>query len=302
MLSHVKIIYKMKKMKKDYLNLLNPCRVCPRECKNNRLANEKTGFCKMGRKAQISSAHAHFGEEKCLVGTNGSGTIFFSSCNLACVYCQNFEVSQFRQGKEISAKRLAQIMLDLQNQGCHNINFVTPSIWVPQILEGLKVAKKEGLDISLVYNTGGYDSIKSLKMLAGIIDIYMPDIKYSSDEVGEKYSLVPDYWTKAKKAIKEMHSQVGNLVIDENGLAKKGLLIRHLVLPNNIAGSKKVFEFLAKEISKNTYVNIIDQYLPTYKANECGGINRPITSKELKQAYIWAEGLGLYRLDEKYRQ
>lgn len=278
--------------------LLNPCCVCPRRCRINRLADQKTGFCQMGKNPVVSSFHSHFGEEDCLVGSGGSGTIFFTGCNLACVYCQNFEISQLRIGQEITIEKLGEMMLSLQSQGCHNINFVSPTIWVPQIIQATFLAKQKGLSLPLIYNTGGYDSVKTLKLLAGIIDIYMPDIKYSNNKIGLKYSLVSDYWTQVKKAIKEMHSQVGNLVIDKNGLAKRGLLIRHLVLPNNLAGTEKVMKFLAQAISKNTYVNIMAQYYPTNKAHLYPKINRQVKLEEVTRAYKIAKRHGLHRFDK----
>lgn len=275
--------------------LLSSCQVCPRQCGVNRL-KEKNGFCQMGEKPKIASFHPHFGEESCLVGINGSGTIFFSSCNLACIYCQNFEISQLRMGEEVETEDLAKIMLSLQNQGCHNINLVSPTIWVPQILKALCLAVDKGLNLPLVYNTGGYDSVATLKILEGVIDIYMPDIKYSNNKIGEKYSLVPNYWAVVQAAVREMHRQVRDLVI-ENGLAVRGLLIRHLVLPNNLAGTKKVMKFLVR-LSQNTYINIMDQYYPTNKANQYPELNRRITNEEFKKAVEIAKKEGLKRLEK----
>ncbi len=223
--SYLKLSKKQLKTKAENAwQLLNPCHVCPRECGVDRAHDEKKGFCKTGEKPRVYSTHPHFGEESCLVGKGGSGTIFFSSCNLACVYCQNYEISQIRLGQEIEIKDLSEMMLDLQKQGCHNINFVTPTIWVPQIIKALILARDEGLKIPLVYNTGGYDRVKTLKLLDRIIDIYMPDIKYSDSKIALKYSLVPNYWLVVKKAIREMHHQVGDLKINQKGLATKGLL------------------------------------------------------------------------------
>lgn len=285
-----------KRIKKAY-RLLNPCQVCPRKCGVNRLKDQKTGFCQMGINPLITSYHPHHGEESCLSGWAGSGTIFFTSCNLACVYCQNFEISQLRVGKEITIEQLSNIMLNLQRQGCHNINLVSPSIWVPQILKALFLAKND-LKIPIVYNTGGYDSVQTLKLLKEIVDIYMPDIKYSSDKIGLKYSLVKDYWTQVKKAVTEMYRQVGELIIDKHGLAKRGLLIRHLVLPNNLAGTKKVMKFIAQKISKNTYVNIMAQYYPTNKAHLYPELSRRITPKEFEKAIKTAKDCGLHRFDK----
>lgn len=244
----------------------------------NRLQGER-GNCKAGLKPKVSSYHQHFGEEYCLVGKFGSGTIFFTHCNLHCVYCQNYDISQHGIGREISIERLAEMMMELQELGCHNINLVTPTPWVPQIVEALSVAQKHGLQIPIVYNCGGYESLKTLRLLEGIIDIYMPDIKYGNNENGKKYSDVPDYWDVVRAAIKEMQRQVGDLVI-ENGIAKKGLLIRHLVLPNDIAHSKRCLEFIYNEISKKSFVNIMDQYYPTYRANEYPELNRRINPIE----------------------
>ncbi|MEA2020470.1 MAG: radical SAM protein [Patescibacteria group bacterium] len=278
--------------------LLAPCQICPWECGVSRTdKNAPTGICGMREAPVISSAHPHFGEEKCLVGHNGSGTIFFTSCNLSCVYCQNFRISQQRMGQVITIQELAQTMLKLQKQGCHNINLVSPSIWVPQILKALSLAKKDGLNLPLVYNTGGYDRPETLKLLEGVIAIYMPDIKYSENKMGEKYSGVPDYWDTARKAIKEMHHQAGDLKINDEGIAKKGLLVRHLILPNNIAGTKQVMNFLAKKISKNTYVNIMDQYRPTHNASNYPKLSRTITKEEFKNAVQKAREVGLWRFD-----
>lgn len=296
----------LKKRAEKTWELLNPCRVCPRKCGGNRANDERTlrqaqgklGFCRMGVKPRISSAHAHFGEETPLVGTGGSGTIFFSSCNLACVYCQNFEISQLRIGDEVEIKTLASMMLSLQNRGCHNINLVSPTIWVPQILKALVIAMEKGLKLPLVYNTGGYDSMETLKLLDGVIDIYMPDMKYSDSKLALKYSLVPNYWEVNKKAVKEMRRQVGDLVIDENGIAQKGLLIRHLVLPEGIAGTKKVMKFIAS-LSKDSYVNIMDQYYPCNKAEKYPKINRRITPEEFEEAIKIAKKEGLHRFDKR---
>lgn len=288
----------LKQRTEEAWQLLAPCRACPRKCGIDRIHDEKRGFCQMGRKVSVASYHPHFGEERCLVGTRASGTIFFSSCNLACVYCQNWEISQLREGREIEKQDLAAMMIDLQNQACHNINLVSPTIWVPQILKALILAVEQGLKIPLVYNSGGYDSVETLKLLDGVVDIYMPDIKYSDDKTGLKYSLVSDYWTVVQKAIGEMYRQVGDLVI-EGGIAKRGLLIRHLVLPNGLAGTKKVMEFLANEISKETYVNIMDQYYPANKAFQYSHINRRITSEEYAKAVKLAKQVGLHRFDKE---
>lgn len=294
--------------KKDFQQRINKlfklsenCEICPRNCRINRLKGEK-GFCQLGERPKISAYHPHFGEEKPLVGPStgsgrgGSGTIFFTSCNLACVYCQNHEISQLRIGEDISFERLAQVMIDLQNLGCHNINFVTPTSQVPAIVKALSIAIEKGLKIPLVYNTNAYDSVETLKLLDGIIDIYMPDAKYSDDKIAFKYSNAPNYSRIMKKAIKEMHRQVDDLVINKEGIATRGLLVRHLVLPNNLAGSEKIFQFLAKEISKNTFLNIMDQYSPHFRAQGFPEISRPLNEKEYRHTIELAKEAGLKRL------
>lgn len=263
----------------------------------DRAHDEKEGFCKTGAKPRVYSAHPHFGEEACLVGNRGSGTIFFSSCNLACVYCQNWEISQLRLGQEIEFEDLAEMMLSLQARGCHNINFVSPTIWVPQIFKALVIARDKGLKIPLVYNTGGYDAVRTLKLLDGVVDIYMPDIKYSDSKIALKYSLVSNYWEFVRKAIKEMYRQVGDLKIGKDGLAKKGLLIRHLVLPEALAGTKKVMKFIAS-LSEDSYVNIMDQYRSDNKAERYRKISRRIKPKEFEEAIKSAEKEGLHRFDK----
>jgi len=276
-------------------SILKSCKICPRECKVNRLKDEK-GFCQLGFLPKISAYHPHFGEESVLVGKKGSGTIFFTSCNLCCVYCQNFEISQYRIGDEVSFEILAKTMFNLKKMGCHNINLVTPTCQVPQIVKSLILAREMGLNLPLVYNTNAYDSVQTLKLLDGIIDIYLPDFKYSDDKLAIKYSNAPNYFEIAKKALKEMYRQVGDLILDEEGVAKKGLLVRHLVLPNDIAGSKKVFKFISKEISKDTYLNIMDQYYPCYRANQYPELSRPITEEEYLLALNFAKELGLKRI------
>ena len=291
----------LKKRAQEAWKLLSPCRVCPRICGVDRTLRRfapqgKRGFCQVGVKPLVNSYHAHFGEEVPLVGTGGSGTIFFSSCNLACVYCQNYEISQLRIGEEVEIGDLARMMISLQNLGCHNINFVSPTIWVPQILKALVIACEKGLKVPLVYNTGGYDSVETLKLLDGVIDIYMPDIKYSDSKIGLKYSLVPNYWEIVQKAVREMHRKVGDLIIDKNGIVQKGLLIRHLVLPEGIAGTEKVMKFIAS-LSKNSYVNIMDQYYPSNKASQYPEINRRILPEEFEEAIKIAKKEGLHRFD-----
>ncbi len=281
----------------EFRKLLSPCRICPRECKVDRL-NGELGNCKAGLTVKVSSYHQHFGEEPPLVGRHGSGTIFLTHCNLHCVFCQNYEISQLGLGRETTLEQLAQMMLRLQELGCHNINFVTPTPWVPQIVEALSIAQHKGLSVSIVYNCGGYESVETLKLLEGIVDIYMPDIKYANNAYAEKYSSAPQYWNVVKAALKEMHRQVGELVV-KNGVAKEGLLIRHLVLPENIAGSKKCFEFIAKELSKDTVVNPMAQYYPTFKANRYPEIDRRITTQEYREAL---EELEKYGLDKGFKQ
>lgn len=280
------------------LEILSNCELCPRKCHVNRLKSDK-GFCKTGRNAVVSSYGPHFGEEKVLVGRFGSGTIFFTHCNMACVFCQNYDISQLGKGNEVSAQELADIMLELQGTGCHNINLVSPTHCVAQILEALLIAFEEGLKIPIVYNTGGYDSVDTLKLLDGIVNIYMPDIKYGDDETGNRYSQVPNYFTVAKKAVKEMHRQVGDLKTDDSGIAVKGLLARHLVLPGDLAGTEKVMEFLATEISTETFVNIMDQYRPLYMARQYPELSRSINRAEFQRAVKIAQRYGIRRICER---
>ncbi len=283
-----------KKIEKLF-KILESCEICPRKCKVNRLKGEE-GFCKLKYLPKISAFHPHFGEESVLVGKYGSGTIFLTSCNLACVYCQNYEISQLRIGKEVSFEKLADIILELQKMGCHNINFVTPTPQVPQIVKSVYLAVKKGLKIPLVYNTSSYDLPETLKILDKIFDIYMPDVKYSDDKIALEFSQCQNYFEIMKRAVKEMHSQVGDLILDKEGIAKRGLLVRHLVLPNNLAGSEKIFQFLAKEISKNTFLNIMDQYYPTFRAFEYPEISRRITKDEFKRSISLAKKFGLKRI------
>jgi len=282
---------------KQLYKLLTPCRVCPRECGVDRL-NGEVGNCRAGLKVKVSSYHQHFGEEPPLVGRHGSGTIFLTHCNLHCVYCQNYEISQLGLGSEVTLDELAQMMLKLQQLGCHNINFVTPTPWVPQLVQALAIAQRKGLDIPIVYNCGGYESLETLRLLEGIVDIYMPDIKYAKNSSSLKYSAVENYWEVVQSALKEMHRQVGDLIV-EKGIAKRGLLVRHLVLPNRIAGSKQCFEFIRRELSNNTMVNVMAQYYPTYKASQYSEINRRITTQEYREAL---EELGRQGVDAGFRQ
>ena len=277
---------------------LSPCRVCPRACKVDRLGDEK-GICRTGAKAVVSSYAPHFGEESPLVGSGGSGTIFLTHCNLLCVFCQNYEISHLGQGIETEAGQLASMMVSLQRQGCHNINFVTPSHVVPQILAALPKAIEKGLSIPLVYNSSGYDSVGTLKLLEGIFDIYMPDFKFWTRESGKRYAKAPDYAERARKAILEMHRQVGDLIIDEEGVAVRGLLVRHLVMPGSLDETREILRFLAWEVSVDTYVNVMDQYRPCGKASEFPPIDRRLGNDEFQMALNLARSAGLHRLDEK---
>ena len=273
---------------------LESCDICPRRCGANRLADER-GFCRTGRRARLASFAPHFGEEAPLVGRAGSGTIFFCGCNLSCVFCQNYDISQEDVGREVSAQALARMMLALQNSGCHNINFVSPTHVVPQILEALVLAREEGLNVPLVYNSGGYDSVQTLQLLKGIFDIYMPDAKYGSDEPALKYSKAPGYTGIMNAAIREMHRQVGDLAMDGDGVAVRGLLVRHLVLPAGAAGTAEVVRFLSEEISLNTYLNVMAQFRPEYNACRFPELNRPITWREYTDALRLAAQAGLVR-------
>lgn len=264
-------------------SLLQKCTLCPRNCEVNRTEGEK-GYCKSGTRAVISSFSPHFGEEEPLVGKYGSGTIFFTNCNLLCVFCQNYDISHQGYGKEITTEKLAEIMLYLQGLLCHNINFVTPTHFTPQILEAVKIAKERGLNIPLVYNCGGYEKVETLKLLEGIIDIYMPDFKFSDSAIGKKLANAEDYFEIAKNSLKEMQGQVGDLILDEKGIAKRGIILRHLVLPEGLAGTDKIFKFIKDEISANIYINIMDQYRPCGQAGEFPSINRRITSTEYQEA------------------
>jgi len=281
----------------DALNMiLEDCHLCPRNCRVNRFKGEK-GVCRVGSLPMVSSFHAHFGEEKPLVGRYGSGTIFLTYCNLKCLFCQNYDISHLGEGREVSLKELGDMMISLMRQGCHNINFVTPTHQTAQIVSALPYAIERGLGIPLVYNCGGYEFLETIKLLDGIFDIYMPDFKYGSNESAKKLSAAPDYVEITKVAIKEMHKQVGDLKMDKRGIAERGLLIRHLVLPEGLAGTWEVMKFIATEISKNTYINIMDQYRPCYKAFEHPPMNRRITGEEFEEAVRIAREEGLGRLD-----
>lgn len=280
------------------ISILSKCTLCPRECKVNREKGEK-GFCLTGRYAYVASYNLHFGEEDPLVGTGGSGTIFFAGCNLGCVFCQNYDISHTtKHSVEVSCFELASIMLDLQEKGAHNINFVTPTHVVPQILEALPYAIEGGLKLPLVYNTSAYDKIETLKLLEGIVDIYMPDAKFSNPIYSKRYCHAEDYPEVAREAIKEMHRQVGDLVI-KDGIALRGLLVRHLLMPDDIAGTKKWLEFLAKEISLNTYLNIMDQYRPCGEAYKFPELEGFISYEQYQDAIKLAYSMGFKRLDKR---
>lgn len=280
-------------------SLLGHCSVCPRMCGVNRLTGDE-GYCRGGLLPKISSYGPHFGEEPPLVGRHGSGTIFFSGCNMRCIFCQNSEISQLDIGKEITCEELASIMLALQERKCHNINLVSPTHFVPQILEAVLIAAGRGLHIPLVYNTGTYDSLETLKLLDGVVDIYMPDAKYGRNEVALALSDAPGYVPVMSAAMKEMYRQVGDLVVS-NGVASRGMIIRHLVLPDNLANSEIVMKFIAEEISRDSYVNIMDQYRPCWKvASESGdhifdSLKRGITRDEYRYAVRCATENGLKR-------
>jgi len=277
--------------------LASQCRVCPRQCGVNRLQGER-GECRIGYQPIVSSYFPHFGEEAPLVGWHGSGTIFMSGCNLLCLFCQNYDTSHLLVGREVSILQFAEMMLKLQTLGCHNINIVTPSHVVPQLVEALYLAAQDGLEIPLVYNSGGYDSLESLQLLNGLVDIYMPDFKFFSDELGAKYTAVGNYGTTARVVLKEMHRQVGDLVI-EQGLARRGLLVRHLVMPGMLEDSSRIFHFLANEVSRHTYLNVMPQYRPAGEAHKCEEIDRPLSYSEFLQAVQLAKKTGLYRLDKE---
>jgi putative pyruvate formate lyase activating enzyme len=273
------------------------CEVCPRNCRIDRLKDE-TRVCATGRWARVSTWFAHFGEEDCLRGARGSGTIFFSFCNLKCVFCQNHDTSQAGHGRELRPEELASAMLDLQDQGCHNINWVTPEHVVPEILEALPLAIERGLELPIVYNTSAYDSLESLALMDGIVDIYMPDFKLWTKASATRYLKAKDYPEVARAAVKEMHRQVGALQMAEGGLAERGLLVRHLVMPGLLEESREIFRFLA-ELSPETYVNVMGQYRPEYRTAEYPEIDRRPTAREMAEAFRLAKEAGLSRFDER---
>jgi putative pyruvate formate lyase activating enzyme len=279
---------------------LADCHVCPRNCGVNRLEDKKA-TCKSGRYARVASHFPHFGEEDCLRGWRGSGTIFFAWCNLRCVFCQNFDISQQDSGVEVTPLELAAMMLELQDSGCHNINFVTPEHVVPQVLEGLLVAAEAGLCLPIVYNTSAYDSLESLRLLDGVVDIYMPDFKFWDSALALRYVKAKDYPQVARQVIREMHRQVGDLKFDEQGLAKRGLLVRHLVMPGCLEDTGAILRFLAEDIGPDTYVNIMAQYYPAGKVSDqkYPEINRRLLPHEYHDALALAGEMGLGRLDKR---
>lgn len=275
------------------LEKLDKCNICPHQCKVNRNQG-KIGRCKATEKIKIALYSTHNFEEPCISGEKGSGTIFFSNCNLNCVFCQNYEISQLGKGKEITIKRLAEIFLEQQERNVENINLVTPTSYVPQIIEALKIAKINGLKIPIVYNTNGYESLETIKMLKGYVDIYLPDLKYADNELAKNLSNAPQYLEIATKAIKEMIEQVGTPVFNDDGIMQKGVMIRHLVLPNNIENSKKVLNWISSELPKEIYVSVMAQYFPTYKAKEDKyNINRKLTTCEWKLIQDEIDKLGI---------
>jgi putative pyruvate formate lyase activating enzyme len=294
------------------LAALADCRACPRDCRVNRL-EDRWAACKTGRYASVSSAFPHFGEEDCLRGWNGSGTIFFSHCNLRCVFCQNYDISQAlkpgpwpHSGQATAVQgsapgEIAGMMLDLQRRGCHNINFVTPEHVAPQIVEAVAIAVADGLTLPLVYNTSAYDSLESLSLMDGIVDIYMPDFKYWCRDRSRKYMQAEDYPDAARAAIKAMQEQVGPLLLDENGLARRGVLVRHLVMPGGLDDTREILRWIAGELGRDAYVNLMDQYYPAGKVNgeRFPEINRRLTSAEFREAVAMARDLGLRRLDQR---
>lgn len=280
------------------LSSLESCAICPHRCGVNRSAGD-AGKCRTAREAVVSGYGPHFGEEAPLVGRHGSGTIFFANCNLECLFCQNYHTSQLGEGERVNKEQLASVMLSLQGSGCHNINLVSPTHVVPQILEALELAVASGLRLPLVYNSGGYDSVETLSLLDGIVDIYMPDMKYSDEGTARKLSGIERYPEMNRAAVREMHRQVGDLEIDRAGTAQRGLLVRHLVLPEGLAGTKGVVDFLSREISPHTYLNIMAQYYPCHKVFRVRGLDRRISPDELHEALAAAREAGLSRLDDR---
>jgi putative pyruvate formate lyase activating enzyme len=274
-------------------DLSSPCRLCPRECGSLRAEGER-GECGVGLEPLVASAGPHFGEERELVGRGGSGTIFFAGCNLACIFCQNYDISHLRSGREVAVEKVVEMMLALQRQGCENVNFVTPTHLAAAMAEAIELARAEGLAVPIVYNSGGYDSVETVKLLEGYVDVYMPDAKYGPNAPAEKLSGVADYFERMTEALREMHRQVGDLATDGRGVATRGLLVRHLVLPAGLADSEPVIEFLRK-LSPDTYVNIMAQYRPCYRAEEEERLMQSPTWEEIEKVKDIARGLGLHR-------
>lgn len=277
---------------------LERCELCGVRCRINRRAG-KAGGCRTGDKAILASFDAHDGEEAPISGWAGSGAVFFAGCNLRCQFCQNYDISQTREGKEVEPEALAAVFLQLQSRGCHNINLVSPSHVIPMILSAVQIAARNGLRLPLVFNTGGYDYLDSLRLLDGVVDIYMPDMKYSNPQVARRYSKVINYPKTNQSAVREMFRQVGDLILDERGIAKRGLLVRHLVMPNGLAGTKEITRFLAEEISPNTYFNIMGQYNPAFEAKLYPSLNRHVTSQEFEEAVEIAQKAGLTRIQQE---
>ena len=274
------------------LKYLEKCEICPHRCKINRI-DGKIGRCKSTDKIKIVLVSVHNYEEPCISGENGSGTVFFSNCNLNCVFCQNYEISQQGLGKEITIQQLADIFINQQNKGVENINLVTPTSYVIQIIEAIKIARNKGLKIPIVYNTNGYENIETIKMLDGYIDIYLPDFKYIDNDIGKKYSKIDDYFEVASKAIKEMYNQVGKYKFDNRGIMQRGMIIRHLILPNNIENSKKVLKWIEQNMPQDIYVSIMAQYFHTYQAKEIGELNRKLTIDEYEEVENYLYSLNL---------
>lgn len=295
--AYVKLLHNGELSRKAELSreILHCCKLCGWRCNKDRLAG-KLGVCRTSDVARVSSYGPHMGEEDPLRGWSGSGTIFFTRCNMHCQFCQNHEISHTDTGELIDAHELAQMMLNLQNLGCHNINLVSPTHVQPQILAAVLLAAQAGLRLPLVYNTGGYDTIEALQILDGVVDIYMPDMKYASAQIARYYSKIPNYPEVNQAAVREMHRQVGDLIINKQGLAQRGLLIRHLVMPNNLSGTAEISRFIAREISKDTYVNLMDQYHPAYRARQFPRINRSVSHLEYEAAVMAARSAGLSRV------
>lgn len=277
---------------------LEKCEICPHKCKVNRALGNR-GRCRCNDKIKIALASIHNYEEPCISGKNGSGTIFFSNCNLKCIYCQNYEISQLDKGKEITIDHLAEIFINQQNKNVNNINLVTPTMYVPQIIEAIKIARNNGLKIPIIYNSNGYENVETIKMLDGYIDVYLPDLKYYSNEIAKKYSKIDNYFSNTVNAIKEMQKQVGNPIFNEDGIIQKGVIIRHLILPNHILNTKKILKYIKENFDENTYISVMAQYFPTYKAKDDDKINRKISKKEYKEV---EEYLYLLNLKNGYIQ